>query len=294
MMPSVICEQALYARGTVLHRALRNEMKTVGRKIRKSPGPRCDGAPVFAHGSIQQKAEPCLQQVLRTTEKTRGPEDLATAAAASNLGELYKASGQYSKAAPMLDRAVKIKEKALGPDNPEVAQSLNTLAGIYGAQGEYAKAKPLLERTLKTFETNRPPTDPRVAQIFSDLGEVHRVMGDDAQAEPLLRRALDAKEKTAPDIQGSPARQRLAIPGQRRQCPGGTSSSKALKTRRKGMGGNARNLPSLNNLADHYREREPRKPCRFSASINIAAEPSARCGNGQKPEEFGRTPQGDG
>jgi tetratricopeptide (TPR) repeat protein len=61
----------------------------------------------------------------------------------NNLGELYRAEGNYEQAEQWQQwhqRALELREKTLGPDHPNVAASLSSLAETYRLEGEYGKA----------------------------------------------------------------------------------------------------------------------------------------------------------
>jgi tetratricopeptide (TPR) repeat protein len=135
------------------------------------------------------------QQALQLSEKTLGPDHLATATLLNNLAELYRSMGDYAKAEPLFQRALKIQEQALGPDEPGTAATLNNLAALYDSMGNYAKAEPLYQRALKISENALGPDHPQTVTALSNLARLYNSMGDYAKAEPIHQRALKNTEK---------------------------------------------------------------------------------------------------
>src|SRR5712691_2805967 len=137
------------------------------------------GVRAYQQGRLAE-AERSFQAGLKEAEGF-GPQDPRLATSLNNLGELYRAKGQYAKAEPLLRRALAIREKALGPEHPDVATSLNNLALLYGVQGKYAEAEPLFKRALAIMEKALGPEHSDVATSLSNLAELHRIQGKYAE-----------------------------------------------------------------------------------------------------------------
>ncbi len=116
------------------------------------------------------------------------PEDPRVATTLDNLGELYRAQGQYAEAETFHKRALAIWEKALGPDHPDVATSLNNLAGVYYMQDRYDEVLPLLQRSHAILEKELGPEHPTVAASLENYARLLRVVGLTAEAEELEER----------------------------------------------------------------------------------------------------------
>ena len=77
-------------------------------------------------------------------EITFGPQSVAAARVASNLGELFVRQGRYSEGEVLYRRALQDTEQALGPEHPDVADQLGNLASLFTYQGRASEAEGLL------------------------------------------------------------------------------------------------------------------------------------------------------
>jgi CHAT domain-containing protein len=126
----------------------------------------------------------------------RSGDDLETARAMGNVGQLYSETAEYELAESLLTRALALAEKALGPDALDTAATLNKLAFLYTTMGSYARAEPLFSRSLRIFEKVLGLEHPAVATNLENLAQLYAMTAVYQRPEPLFERALVIKEKT--------------------------------------------------------------------------------------------------
>ena len=145
---------------------------------------------VYQQLGLYDRADPLLQQALKTRTELLGGESLEVAESLESLGRLDERQGRYAQARPLLERALAIREAALGSEDPQVARSLDALANLAFSEGEYDNAKSLWQRALAIREKALGPRHPQVAEILDRLALAHLRTGDDAVAEKLFQRAV--------------------------------------------------------------------------------------------------------
>ncbi len=118
------------------------------------------------------------------------------ASALNNIGEVYRAWGQYDEAISYSKQTLEVTEKAFGSEHPNFAACLNNLAGLYDNQGKYGEAEPLYKRALEISETALGSDHPTVAIRLNNLAGLYDSLGKYDDAEPLYKRALEIVEKS--------------------------------------------------------------------------------------------------
>ena len=101
------------------------------------------------------EAIPLAEEILAVLRKELGPEHPETAQALNNLGELYRAVGDYSKAEMLFKEALSIGEKTLGPEHPGVAIILKNMAGLYKSIGYHEKSLEMKEKALRILNSQK-------------------------------------------------------------------------------------------------------------------------------------------
>lgn len=137
-----------------------------------------------------------LQEQVRDTEASRGPEHPDLAARLSALGAVYVQQGLYSDAEPVLVRALAIYEKNFAPEHPYVATALNNLARIRKELAQYPEAEALYQRALSSYEKAYGSEHTAVVSALLNLAALYEQMGQYDRAEALFRRAIEIAEKT--------------------------------------------------------------------------------------------------
>ena len=100
----------------------------------------------------------------------------------NNLGEVWRALGQYDKAIDYYELALASDLKTYGEDHPDVARDQNNLGLAWYALGQYEKAIDYYELALATLVKMLGDDHPSTQTVRANLGEV-RVKMADAQTE---------------------------------------------------------------------------------------------------------------
>src|SRR5207237_3169836 len=82
-------------------------------------------------------------------ERYPGSDDLAVAAAANELGVLYKYMARFDEAEALYRRALRIVESCRGADDVEAATLWHNLGGVEHSRGRYALAEPAARRAAE-------------------------------------------------------------------------------------------------------------------------------------------------
>ncbi len=112
----------------------------------------------------------------------------------NNLGELYRATGDWSRASSALERAFRIKREVLGENHPETAAVLNNLGSVAFEKGDLDHAEALYRDAFRIKSAAGAAPASR-ANALDNLGTVCFARGDDAAAARFCREALYLREK---------------------------------------------------------------------------------------------------
>lgn len=181
-----------------------------------------------------QDAEPHLLAVLRGVQSRHGPDSLAASRVGVDVGEMYRALGNYAAAEQAYRRALAIQESAIGESleyalnqnglawvhveagrledavqwatdslarldaeqtaGPALIATLDTLATAEARLGRVADARAHFARALSHYDAADPATRARLADLLDHYAEFQRRIGDPGRAEALAARA--ARERT--------------------------------------------------------------------------------------------------
>lgn len=141
-----------------------------------------------------RKVLPICQRAVETLQ-AGWPAHRFFADAVNNLGEVYRALGDFRQTEALLVRSLQIREKTLGGEHPAIAQSLNNLAAFYNEQGNALQAESLHLRSLRIQEKVLGPEHPSVALSLTNLAVVYYGQENYVQAEALYLRSLRIREK---------------------------------------------------------------------------------------------------
>lgn len=117
-------------------------------------------------------------------------QDVRTAEALNNLGELLRVQERFAEAEPRLLAALELRQGLLGPEHPLTVQSLANLAKLRYAQGRFSEAEVLLRHSLRVRRAHLAADHPDVAATLNDLAMLLEALGDFPQAEELLAQAV--------------------------------------------------------------------------------------------------------
>jgi tetratricopeptide (TPR) repeat protein len=111
-----------------------------------------------------------LQRALTLAEAAHGPDDLQVGHAQSELGLVWRASGDPQGARVHHQRALTIRRRALGPDHPDVAATLNDLGIVLREQGDVDGACTYHRRALAILQAAYGPNHTEVAFVLDTSG----------------------------------------------------------------------------------------------------------------------------
>jgi tetratricopeptide (TPR) repeat protein len=176
-----------------------------------------------------EDAEPHLLAVLRGVQSRRGPDSLAASRVGIDVGEMYRALGDYAAAEQAYARALAIQESAIGGSReyalnqnglawvyveagrledavqwakeslarldaeqmagPALIATLDTLATAESRLGRVADARAHFARAVSHYDAADPATRARLADLLDHYAEFQRSIGDPGRAEALAARA---------------------------------------------------------------------------------------------------------
>ncbi len=142
-----------------------------------------------------EKAEQLLKNLLVTTEKVYGPDDIHVARVLTRYALNYSVQGNDDKAESLYERALEIVESIYGNDNPEIEVYVDELGSHYYGQGKYEKAEPLFKRSLALREKSDDLGGSRVYMSLVSLAGLYRNMGKQKEAKEAAKRAAEIRAK---------------------------------------------------------------------------------------------------
>jgi len=92
------------------------------------------------------------QEMLRTTEKEKGPDARETAYALMPIKGIHWVQGRYDEVEPIQQRIIAITKKAEGEQSQSYAQEVMNYGMLLFMRNEYSSAQRLLEESLKLHE----------------------------------------------------------------------------------------------------------------------------------------------
>ena len=111
----------------------------------------------------------------------------------TNLGNVYKAHGQYDKALKFYERALAGREQSLGVDHPSTLTTVDKMASVFKRQGQYDKALKYYERALAGREKSLGVDHPSTLSTVKNMALVFDRQGDYDKALKYYERAFLGK-----------------------------------------------------------------------------------------------------
>jgi len=143
-----------------------------------------------------EPARALLEDVLRTRERTLGPDDPAVGETLLALGDLARRRGDIEAAERYIVRALEVNTRALGAEHIDVATTTSGLAALRYTQGRTVEAESLYRKVLALDARVRQPDDPRIARDLNGLAAVYWAQKRFAPAESLFKLTLVQQERT--------------------------------------------------------------------------------------------------
>ena len=131
---------------------------------------------------LYKDAEAIYLRQIAIAEELYGNEHEKTATSYNNIGEVYRAQGDYDMALGYHQKALAICEKVLGMEHPDTATSYNNIGAVYKAQGDYGKALEYHQKALATREKVLGTEHPDTAQSYNNIAGVYYAQGDYGKA----------------------------------------------------------------------------------------------------------------
>jgi eukaryotic-like serine/threonine-protein kinase len=135
-------------------------------------------------------AENFSREALAMAKRRLPPNHPEVASAASALGQVLVASGDYAQATPILEEAYRV-QSAPGAPVADLATTMTELANAEFYTGHYVQSDSLNRRILEMDRQTFGPNHPNVAEDLSNLASIQYEWGHYAEAEKYDREALD-------------------------------------------------------------------------------------------------------
>jgi len=139
---------------------------------------------------ILKEAENLSREALAMAKRHLPPNHPEVAGAASALGQVLVASGDYAQATPILEEAFRV-QSASGAPVADLATTMTELANAEFYTGRYVQSDALNRRILEMDRQNFGPNHPNVAEDLSNLASIQYEWGHYAEAEKYDRQALE-------------------------------------------------------------------------------------------------------
>ena len=149
---------------------------------------------LYKYGLYKDAEQVFLRQIA-IAEELYGKEHENTATSYNNIGEAYRAQGDYDKALEYHQKALATREKVLGTEHPDTATSYNNIGLVYDEKGDYDKALKYYFKALAICEKVLGPEHPYTAASYNNIGSVYYDQGDYGKALEYYFKALAIKEK---------------------------------------------------------------------------------------------------
>eukprot|EP00741_Cyanophora_paradoxa_P015616 tig00020903_g15075.t1 len=143
-------------------------------------------------------ALPFLQEALRLRRAAAGgpgAEDAGTAAAASDLAELYRKAEDYEAAEALYKEALGTMRRVLGPEDPTTASVAQNYGAMLRMRGEAGAGRPLLEEALRVYRAALGDLHPHTGAAAGNLAGALEDLGERAAARPLYQEALEIRRR---------------------------------------------------------------------------------------------------
>ena len=189
---STITARELLDKGTAQIRAERTMDPVVRATLLDTMGD------VYSSLGIFDRAEPLLEEALRTRTRVFGPASLPVADTLRSLGLLLQSRGEDAKSEPAFRRALAIHEEKEGPASLPAAQLLNDLGNAENHLGDYRDAEVAYDRAIAIRKRIEGAATIDVVPMQSNLALLAVRKGDLPGAERGFRAALATYRKALP------------------------------------------------------------------------------------------------
>lgn len=157
----------------------------------------------YALGSFylrQQKlnrSEKLLEKCLSLKQLLAPSDTTALAAAARQLGDIYRRDRQPKVAAEKYAQALNFSRVAVGDQHPSTADLLSELASVQIELGDLSNALSSLEKAQSILSKSANPQDAKLLEIDRQLSLLYDHQGKSVEAEKLISKALSSVDQNS-------------------------------------------------------------------------------------------------
>ena len=146
-----------------------------------------------------KEAEALYQDVYDTELRILGEDHPSRDVAITNLGRLYRDTGQLELARKYLTQAVELAERLNGREHFFTAYNAKNLADLLFDKKDYAESRLLFEEVLITYTKTLEPDHPQLASAQVGYARLLNAMGEWTEAEQQATHAVNICQQALPD-----------------------------------------------------------------------------------------------
>ena len=124
---------------------------------------------LFLHQGQYEQADARFDSALKLLESSGQQDSFEASQALSHLGNLRRATGEYTQAEELLTRSLMIRERMFGKQSEWIAASYNDL-GLVFSQTDSEKALEYYARALHIYQTLHQSSHPKIAIALTNIG----------------------------------------------------------------------------------------------------------------------------
>lgn len=157
-------------------------------------------ARTYANLGLYPHAHQIAQRALDVRLSTLGPNDPASLASMTQLGDILEREGRYADAEKLERQALAGERRNPGPEDPLTLDAMDHLAVVLVDEGVYDEAESLDREVLDVRSRRRDPEDSQTLRAMNNLGTALGGEGRYPEAEKEDRQLLDvARRILGPD-----------------------------------------------------------------------------------------------
>jgi len=124
---------------------------------------------LYLNQGLYEQADARFESALSLLELSGQQDSFEASKALSYLGNLRRATGEYTQAEELLTHSLRIRERTFGNQSEWMAASYNDL-GLVFSQTDAEKALGYYERALQIYETLHQASHPKIAIALTNIG----------------------------------------------------------------------------------------------------------------------------
>ena len=153
----------------------------------------------FLYDSAQyDKVLPLAKLFVSIREDLYGINNLLTASAYNDLGQVLLAKGNFTDAFNYLKKSMDIRIELVGEISEEAAASFNNLGGLYNCQGNYRLSLDFYQKALRYYECTKDEVS--IAMAINNIGVACTCLGEYDKALASYKSALTIRRRLFDEI----------------------------------------------------------------------------------------------